>query len=150
MRTNGISTFPAARTMSKVNEGGFSMIELMITMLIVGILAAIAYPSYTESVRRGQRGEARTVLLEAAQFMQRYYATRDTFEGASLPEALTRSPSSGGTQLYAISLADGADRTTYTLQAVPQGALSEDKCGTLTLDNTGRRGSDGGMNECWK
>ncbi|MDP9140338.1 MAG: type IV pilin protein [Pseudomonadota bacterium] len=123
----------------------------MITVAIIGILVAIAYPSYTESVRKGQRAEARTILLEAAQFMQRSYANNDTFAGAVLPASLTRSPQAG-TQLYTISIVAGATRTTYTLQAVPSGILASDKCGTLTLNNAGQRGATGayGAANCWK
>lgn len=130
---------------------GFSLIELMIAVAIVGILAAIAYPSYRQQVERGRRAEARTVLLEAAQFMQRYYGANDTYAGAVLPPALSRSPANG-TQLYSIVLAAGANRSTYTLQAVPQGVMSNDKCGTMSIDSSGRKTVTGtaSVAECWK
>lgn len=135
-----------------VHRQGFTLMELMITVAIIGILAAIAYPSYTEYVRRGQRAEARTVLLEATQFMQRFYASNDRYDTATLPAALQRSPANG-TQLYAIGIAAGATRTAYTLQAVPQNSMSADKCGTFTITSVGQRGVTGGtasVADCWK
>lgn len=132
---------------------GVTLMELMIAVAIIGILAAIAYPSYSEQVRRGQRAEARSVMLEASQFMQRYYSSNDTYADAALPDALSRSPAHG-TQLYEIQIAeDSATRTGYTLEAVPQGALASDKCGTLTLTSTGVRGRSGTgdtVQNCWR
>ncbi len=51
---------------------GFTLIELMITVAIVGILAAIAYPSYQDSVRKGKRAEGRTALVDFLQQQERY------------------------------------------------------------------------------
>ena len=53
------------------NQRGFTLIELMIVIAIVGILAAVAYPSYAEYIRRGHRAEARAALLQGAQWMER-------------------------------------------------------------------------------
>ncbi|PPE71600.1 type IV pilin protein [Caldimonas thermodepolymerans] len=135
---------------------GFTLIELMIVVVILGILATIAYPNYREYVRRGQRAEARSTLLEAAQFMARFYAANDRYDETrngtevALPETLRRSPANG-TQSYAISLAS-VTATSYTLQAVPTGGMADDRCGTLTLTSTGQRGASGGapVAECWK
>ena len=69
----------------RVTSNGFTLIELMITVAIVGILAAIALPSYLSYVQRGDRAAARAGLLEAQQFMERYYATNNTFAAAALP-----------------------------------------------------------------
>ncbi len=136
---------------------GFSMVELMIVVAIVGILAAIAFPSYTEYIRRSQRAEARTVLLEAEQFMQRFYAANERFDqtrggtAVALPAQLQRSPQTG-TQLYTIAIAN-VNRVSFTLSATPGGPLSGDKCGTFTVTNTGVRnvtGGSGTVAECWR
>ena len=136
---------------------GFTLIEVLVVVAIVGILAAMAYPSYSEYVRRGQRAEARTTLLEAAQFMQRFYSANDRYDQArggaavALPATLQQAPASGYAR-YAISL--GAVSTTaYTLQAVPAGGMTGDKCGTFTLTSVGRRdviGATESAAECWR
>jgi type IV pilus assembly protein PilE len=133
---------------------GFSLIELAITVTIIGVLASIAFPSYTNYVLRGHRAEARTVMLEASQFMQRFYAANDRYNTAVLPAALTRSPATGA-QLYSIQIQQGATltRSTYTLLAIPQGRMAGDKCGTLTINSVGQRGITGAtatVEECWK
>jgi len=130
---------------------GFTLLELMITVAIVGILAGIAYPSYIGYVKRAQRSEARTVLLEASQFMQRFYASNNRYDTAVLPTALTRAPSSG-TQRYTIRIATGVSRTAFTLEAVPQGPMATDACGRITITHTGVRGKTGAetLDKCWK
>lgn len=123
----------------RMHQGGFTLIELMIVVAIVGILSAIAYPSYTEYVRRGHRAEARTGLLQAAQWMERA-ATATGVYPTSLPSNLTKVPG----DRYDITLSGGA--AAFTLTATPKGAQSGDKCGNYTLTNTGQRGT---IEDCW-
>ncbi|RRD57863.1 prepilin-type N-terminal cleavage/methylation domain-containing protein [Comamonadaceae bacterium OH2545_COT-014] len=59
---------------------GFTLIEIMIVVAIIGILAAIAYPSYQESVRKGRRAEARAALTELLQQQERYMTQRNTYK----------------------------------------------------------------------
>jgi len=141
----------------QARTGGFTLIEVMIVVAVVAILAAIAYPSYQEQIRRGQRAEARTQLLEAAQFMQRFYATNDSYNqvrgggAVALPAQLTQSPPTGGAR-YNIQLAN-LTAVGYTLQAVPAGPMAGDRCGTITLDSNGRRnvvGATATAEECWR
>lgn len=142
-------------------QPGFTLIELMITVAIIGILAAIAYPNYTQYVQRSNRAEARSVLLEASQFMERSYTINNCYhrnDGAcataavnlTLPAGLTQSPKTG-TAKYNIGFAAQASQN-YTLSATPVtgGPMASDVCGVLTLDNAGVRGQEGGtVDECW-
>ena len=132
---------------------GFTVLELLIAVAIVGILASIALPSYSAYIDRARRAEARTAMLDAAQFMQRFYAANNTYVGAytAMPASMKRTPSSG-TQAYTIQAAAGVTAAAYTLQAVPQGPMSGDRCGTLTVTSAGVRGRTGSetLDRCWK
>lgn len=115
---------------------GFSLIEVMIVVAIIAIISAVALPSYTEYVRRGHRSDARAALLQAAQWMERAATARGVYPATNqVPEAVLRMQS--GRYNVAIVVADGR---TFTLTATPAGAQVGDKCGNLTLTNTGERG----------
>ena len=147
---------------------GFTLIEVMIVVAIVAILSAIAFPSYQESVRKSKRADARTQLLEVAQFMQRFYSQNDRFDQANdaagtaiaLPTALTVVPrgAAAGSQDYTIQFqASTLSERAFTLEAVPRtgGPMASDKCGTLRVNSVGRRtvsGESGGMTAatCWR
>jgi type IV pilus assembly protein PilE len=131
---------------------GFTLIELMVVVAIIGILASVAYPSYTEHVRRSRRAQAQSALVEAAQFMQRYYSANNTYASSTLPTALARVPrEASATQTYAITVS-AATVAGFTVQAAPSanGPMNGDRCGTLTLDQTGFKGAGATVSECWK
>lgn len=135
---------------------GFTLIELMIVVAIIGIIAAIAYPNYQEYVRNAKRADAETALMELAHFMERYYTANGRYvDGAGDAPDLpfTQAPRDGGTKTYDIQLVEAStSATAYVLEAVPAGSMANDKCGTLTLANTGAKGQKAGMTlgECWK
>lgn len=149
---------------------GFSLIELLITVAIVAILAAIAYPSYQEQIRKSRRADAKSVLLQGAQWMERFYTENNCYSktrlingdgtvticgGTAVVLPFTKSPIDGGTQYYDISLAAVAQNT-FTLNAAPTSGTDQtkDKCQTLTLTNTGLKDVTGGATltkeECWR
>ena len=140
---------------SRTNPG-FSLIEMMTVLLIMGLLLTLAWPSYQSHVRRGHRVEAATALMEAQHFMERYYAVQGRFttdKGAApaLPVRLQTVPAQG-TARYMIKVTE-VEAGKYTLSADPQGALANDACGSLTLASTGAKGRSGRgltVQQCWQ
>lgn len=137
---------------------GFTLIELMIVVAIIGILATIAYPNYQEYVRRGQRAEAKSQLMAAAQFMERNFTMNNSYAGVGAAQltaaGLQQSPRLPAAAAYNIGFAVATTATTYALQAVPVGAMAGDRCGTITLNETGQQGANGAtvgalVAECW-
>jgi type IV pilus assembly protein PilE len=149
---------------------GFTFIEVMIVMTIVGLLGVIALPSYTNYVARGHRTAARVQLLQAAMYMQRFYAANDRYDRdrtggqtiwAVMPPGLLHSPAEG-TQVYEIVTTGGnpstADASTFRLvmRPVPGQTMADDKCGGFTITQAGARGltlaspSAALIAECWR
>ncbi len=122
---------------------GFTLVELMVAVAIIGILASIALPAYRQYVLRANRADAQAILMETAQFMERYFTTNNTYEGAAVPAA--QSPKTG-TAKYNITLS-AQSASGYTLQAAPQGGQTADACGTMTVNQTGATTSNG--TGCW-
>ena len=87
-----------------MKQNGFSLIELLIVIAIIGILAGIAYPNYQEYVARARRADAKTVLLENAQFLERFYTQNGTYVGAALP--VTEAPKDGTTKYYDVGFVE--------------------------------------------
>lgn len=135
------------------NASGFTLIELMIAVAIVGIIAAIAMPAYQNYVMQSNRAVAKAILHENAQFMERFYTENNRYDqdmgGNAVAIPVIQSPRTGAVQ-YNITLQAVANAT-FTLQAVPDagGSMAGDACGTLTLTNTGLQGAAGTIAECW-
>ena len=119
---------------------GFTLIELMVVLAIVGILAAIAVPLYSGQIRKSRRTEALTTLQNQQLAMERYRVDHASFATYSLPSGLDNGH-------YTFTLT-GTGPTGYTLQAAPQGDQANDKCGTLSLVNAAGAISKTPTN-CW-
>ncbi len=134
---------------------GFTLIELMITVAIIGILASIAYPSYQDSVRKSRRADAKGVLLGLTNAMERRFTEKNSYCDAALatggtavtgcgtatedtgtPSIYTIPPET--TSFYTVTIS-AATASSYTLSAVPAGAQTNDTCGTLTITQTGAK-----------
>ncbi|MDH3532294.1 MAG: type IV pilin protein [Gammaproteobacteria bacterium] len=130
--------------------GGVTLVELMIVVVIVGILAAVAYPSYQDQVRKTRRADGKSVLLQTAQQLERCYTRFSSYNNAACAVTFPIDSPEG---YYVVNPVGVVGASAFTLSAAPQGAqVSDTKCGTLRLTSTGIQGSQGAdtdTNSCW-
>ena len=131
-------------------QRGFSLIELMIAVAVVGLIASIAYPSYLDYVRKANRAEAQGSILELAQWMEREFTVNGTYRpgGADPTLPFTSSPQDGGTTTYVFTLSN-MSASTFTITGTAQGDQANDECGDISVTQTGSRSSTGSGTDCW-
>lgn len=141
---------------------GFSLIEIMTVVVIIGVLAAVAFPSYTNHVRKTTRTEAKTRLLQIAQLEERNFTEKNSYTTniaglLGVAGTVYSSPNNATNSGYQITAAagTGAGQTianSFVLTAVPQGSQTADtECGNLKLLHTGKREitGTGTTAKCW-
>jgi type IV pilus assembly protein PilE len=130
-------------------SSGFTLVELMVVVVVIGILAGVALPSYRESVRKGQRAEARALLYEVMQKQERFYTENNSYTTSLValgyPAVLTTPKSAFG-----VTLAVGASGAVATSVAATATAAADSLCTTLTLSNTQQTTATGSTPAiCW-
>lgn len=145
---------------------GYTLIEVMIVVGVIGILSAIAFPSYTAYVQRSHRAEAKNYLQSVAQRLEQNYSLAGSYnqtqDGAAIGNAFIAAAGlnvvpAGGQTRYNISFVAGSPTAAgFTLQAVPAGSQANDTCGTLMLNQQNIKGAGGVLNnrapltlDCW-
>jgi type IV pilus assembly protein PilE len=134
----------------RASNSGFTLIEMMIVVVLIAILAGIAYPSYKNYTVKSKRSDAYAALTEAATDQEKFYSQNMRF-ATSMAALNSLSGLSGTTRMspdgrYAITTTGG---TTYTLTATAQGdqATADTKCPTITLNSLGVK--SGASSDCW-
>jgi len=132
---------------------GFTLIELMIAVVVVGILAKIAFGSYSASVQKSRRADAKAALMEISQQLERYYTQQNTYATATLGSGgIYSSTSKNGYYTLAVPAAS-LTASAYRITATPVGAQTGDACGTFMLDEQGNQSVSGGSvtdaTQCW-
>lgn len=149
---------PLVRVCPPRRWAGVTLIELLIVVVVIGILASIAVPSYQEYTRRANRAEVKGILLENAQFLERNYTVTNRYDlapgGGAIALPFTTSPKpGGGAARYNIAGAYGAaPAQTFTLTATRAGTMAGDACGDFTLTQAGVQNvvnNTLGVADCW-
>ena len=138
---------------SKYSARGFTLIELMIVVAIIGVLASVAYPSYKEYVARSRRAEARAVLVAAQQWMERFYTENFRYDKNSAGVAVTDAtqfpsrfsvspvPGQGSPMNDIAVVVTNNVRDVYSVTATRKAgaAMASDRCGNFSIDHLGRK-----------
>ena len=142
------------------DQSGFSLIELMIVLVIIGVLVAVAVPAYTSYMQKSYRSDAKTALLDLASREEKYFSVNNqyTSSAASLYGGTTatfpmnvQSSSSSYYQLSAPTITAGSATAvaSFSASAVPINSQSADACGTFTITSTGVTSVSGTLTNCW-
>lgn len=135
----------------KYNKG-FTLVELMITVVIVGILASVAIPAYTQYTVRAKRAAAESFIMSVANKQEQYIL--DARQYATTLDLLNMTPPADVSAHYSITITNvGTTPPAYTINAAPTGsqATNDTKCGTVSINQAGTKGETGtgALGDCW-
>jgi type IV pilus assembly protein PilE len=130
-------------------QKGLSLIELLIVIAVVGILAGIAYPGYSEQVRKAARTEVVGLLFESAQKLERHYSRAGQYADVDA----VQTPLANGTAHYSLHAVRDKESFTLLARRLPGGLMMADPCGDYALDQAGVRGNPQSSGDagggCW-
>ncbi len=145
----------------RARQTGVTLIEMMVVVVILSIIAAYAYPSYTQFIIRAKRGAGTSMLLQVANQQQQFFMNNkryaSTFTEMGFPAATFMITDDGSycadgdmDRVYNLSLSN-TTATTYTVTATPmlRQAAKDTACANLTLTHTGLKGNSAGGTKCW-
>ena len=140
--------------LSEAEQRGFTLIELMITVAIVGILSMIAYPAYQSQVVKGNRAEGKSAVLKTAQALERYFTVNNTYVTSLTTLGMpTYSGDDSAGSKYDLTIVAGAAgiTTSFTVKATPRSP--DASCGRLTYTQAGQKGmelnTEATVSKCW-
>lgn len=136
-------------------QKGFTLVELMIVVVILGIIVAVAFPAYLDNIQQSRRGDATATLMETAHLLERCYTETNSYEKDSSGDACVDFPVESDEGYYDID-SDSLDPSTYTLSATPASGspqADDDECAKFILEHTGERIAENTNGEdsehCW-
>jgi type IV pilus assembly protein PilE len=137
--------------MKSNNLNGFTLLEMLIVVAIAGILASVAYPQYTEYVKRAARSDAMVLLLDAANKQEQYYADNRSYTN-DLSLINVPTTSENGYFTISVDVPDAGTSFTITATAAAGAVAGDTACTTFTITDTGIKGSTGtsDTDDCWE